>query len=268
MRIEISAGGIGSISVSDFHADMQTHIKNAESVISSFKAVNNKVHNLSGGVGSLQEAADDISSRIQLEEQKREAAAVVQKKSNDFLELALRVDRQVASLVNQNKDELYRVNPWLKPRTSTESTPWYEDAWNWLCGKGEQIAEGLKTAWDWTKDTAKKAWDGLVEFYNEHKKAVATILMIVGAITALIVLSLVPGGGILATIIAGAAWGTISGAVIGGVAGGLESMAAGGSFWEGAETAHFPVQSGAPFPVPLLQVSVPPGRPSGKQFPV
>ncbi len=169
---------------------------------------------------------------------KYEKAVAVQKKSNDFLSLAIRVDKQVAIFVNKNKEEFYKTNPWLRPAVE-EERPWYEKTWSWLCDKGEEIAEGVKNAWTWVKDTAKKAWDGLVEFYNEHKKALATILMIAGAITALIIISLIPGGGILATIIAGAAWGTIFGAVIGGVSGGLESMSNGGSFWEGAEEGAF-----------------------------
>jgi len=160
MHIEINAGGLGAgIAVAEYQLNMSGFISDAESVISSFKAVSSKVHDLNGGVGSLQGAVDDLTSRIQLEEEKKEAAITVQKKSNDFLDLAIRVDKQVASLVNKNKDEFYKTNPWLKPAVTVDDTPWYEDAWNWLCGKGEQIAEGVKNAWEWTKDTAKKAWE-------------------------------------------------------------------------------------------------------------
>jgi len=203
MHIEINAGGLGAgIAVAEYQLNMSGFISDAESVISSFKAVSSKVHDLNGGVGSLQGAVDDISSRIQLEEEKREAAITVQKKSNDFLDLAIRVDKQVASLVNKNKDEFYKTNPWMKPAVTVDDTPWYEDAWNWLCGKGEQIAEGLKNAWEWTKDTAKKAWDGLVEFYNEHKKIIDTVLIVVGAIGAII--AVVATGGVALVPLLGA----------------------------------------------------------------
>ena len=218
MHIEINAGGLGAgIAVAEYQLNMSGFISDAESVISSFKAVSSKVHDLNGGVGSLQGAVDNLSSRIQLEEEKKEAAITVQKKSNDFLDLAIRVDKQVASLVNKNKDEFYKTNPWLKPAVTVDDTPWYEDAWNWLCGKGEQIAEGIKNAWEWTKDTAKKAWDGLVEFYNEHKKIIDTVLIVVGAIAAIAAV-VASGGGALIPLLtalgcsAGAA-AAISGAV-------------------------------------------------------
>lgn len=240
MRIEISAGGLSAgIAVAKYQADMARFDSDTEGIISGFKTVYQKACNLSGGIGTLRDAVGELSERIQEEEARKEAASTVRKKTNDFLELTIRVDKQVASLVNKNKDEFYQMNPWLKPAVVAEDAPWYEKAWDWLCDKGEKIVDDVKGALTWVADTTKKAWNGLVEFYNEHKKAVATILMIAGAITALIVLSLIPGGGILATIIAGAAWGTISGAVIGGIAGGLGSVAAGGSFWEGAENGAF-----------------------------
>ena len=159
MHIEINAGGLGAgIAVAEYQLNMSSFISDAEGVISSFKAVSSKVHDLNGGVGSLQGAVDDISSRIQLEEEKKEAAVAVQKKSNDFLDLAIRVDKQVASLVDKNKDEFYKTNPWMKPAVTVDDTPWYEDAWNWLCGVGETVVEGVKQTWIWIKDTSIDAW--------------------------------------------------------------------------------------------------------------
>ena len=154
---------------------MSSLISDAEKVISSFKAVSNSTYELSGGAGNLQSAISDISSRVQHEIEKKEAAINVQKKSNDFLELANRIDKSVSTLVNKNKEEFYRVNPWLKPPESqVEEKPWYEKTWDWLCGKGEALVDG-----------AKKAWDGLVEFYQEHKKIIDTVLIVVGAVAAI-----------------------------------------------------------------------------------
>lgn len=187
MHIEINAGGLGAgMAVAEYQVNMVDFISDVDSVISSFKAVTGAAYDLSGGVGSLQGAVDDISGRIQQETQKKEAAETVRNKSNEFLDLAIRVDKQVASLVNQNKEEFYQTNPWLRPVTEVDDTPWYEDAWNWLCGVAETVAEGVKDAWEWVKDTAKKAWDGLVAFYNEHKKIIDTILIVVGAIGAIV----------------------------------------------------------------------------------
>ena len=218
MRIEINAGGLGAgLAVAEYQWNMSGFISDAEAVISSFKTVASEVCDLSGGVGNLQSALDEISDRIREEEEKKASADAVQKQSSDFLDLAVRVDKQVASLVNQNKDEFYETNPWLRPAGTADETPWYEDAWNWLCGKGEQIVENLEAAWEWTKDTAKKAWDGLVEFYNEHKKIIDTVLIVVGAIAAIAAV-VASGGGALIPLLtalgcsAGAA-AAISGAV-------------------------------------------------------
>ena len=186
MRIEISAGGIGGVSVLDYQTHMQSFVSDADSVIASFKAVKSNTYNLNGGVGNLQGALNSISARVQQEEAKKTAATQIQSKANDFLSLVARVDKQVAVDVEQNKDEFYRTNPWLKPASSTDETTWYEEAWNWLCDTKDAVVEGAKAIWTGIKDTVKKAWDGLVAFYNEHKKIIDTILIVVGAIAAIV----------------------------------------------------------------------------------
>ena len=217
MRIEISAGGIGAISVLDYQTDLQSYISNTEDVISSFKTIQASTCNLSGGVGNLQGALDDLEQRVRTEENAQIQANNILAKSNDFLDLAIRVDKQVASLVNKNKDEFYQTNPWLKPTVGVDETPWYDDLWNWLCDKGEKIAEDAKKAWSWIKDTAKKAWDGLVEFYQEHKKIIDTVLLVLGAIAAIAAVVASGGGALIPLLTAlGCSAGTaaaISGAV-------------------------------------------------------
>ncbi len=215
MRIEISAGGLAAgVAVAEYQDNIASFISDVDNIISGFKAVTQKVCDLAGGVGSLQSAVDDISQRIWQEESKKETAVVVQTKSNGFLELAMRVDKQVAAAVNQNREEFYQTNPWLKPPPSADELPWYEQAWNWACDTGEQIAEGLKQAWEWTKDTAKKAWAGLVDFYQEHWYGIVnwgvTILCAVGSIAAIALIPVTGGASIL--VVAGVS--AISGAIV------------------------------------------------------
>lgn len=237
MRIEINAGGLdGAIAISEYQSNISSFVASTESMISSFKAVTSATYNLSGGVGNLQEALDNINTRIQNEEDKKSDAIAIRQKSNDFLNLAVRVDKQVSTLVNKNKDEFYRTNPWLKPDINDDEKSWIEKGWNWLCETGEAISEGVNQAWNGFKDTVSKAWAGLVDFYEKHKKAIATVLLVVAAIAVLV---LVPAGGLLATMAIGAAWGTLAGAAIGGVSGGLQSKANGGSFWDGFENGAF-----------------------------
>ncbi len=185
MHIEINAGGLSAgIAVAEYQLNMAGFISEAEDVISSFKAVTGRTYALSGGVGLLQEAVDELNLRIQREEKILRAAQEVRQESNDFLELAMRVDQQVADMVELNREEFYRVNPWLRPEDESDG-PWYEDAWNWLCGVGEAVAQSVEQLKEWAADTLKKAWDGLVEFYNDHKKLIDTVLLVVGAIGAI-----------------------------------------------------------------------------------
>lgn len=200
MHIEINAGGLGAgIAVAEYQLNMSGFISDAEDVIASFKAVTARVCDLSGGIGSLQDPLDELEARIALEEQKRQTAEDVRQKSNDFLELAIRVDSQVADLVEVNQEEFYRVNPWLRPATE-EDEPWYEEAWQWLCGVGEAVREGVEAFADWAGETLKNAWDGLVAFYNEHKKLIDTVLIIVGAVAAIAAV-IATGGAALAPLL-------------------------------------------------------------------
>lgn len=202
LRIEISSGGIGP-PVLDFQSDLAAFISDAEEIISSFKSVQNRTYSLNGGVGNLGVSLEQIGSRLQAEEEKKQEAERVQDKANEFVQLAERVDHQVADEVRQNKEELYCVNPWLRPATAeADEKTWYESAWSWLCGKGEAIADSLKSAWEWTKDTAKKAWNGIVEFYNEHKKIIDTVLIVVGAVAAIV--AVVATGGLALVPLLGA----------------------------------------------------------------
>lgn len=186
MRIEISSSGFGGAAISELQSNLNTYIGDAESILESFKTIKESTAGLNGGAGNLQEALENIDSRARTEESKIQDAKAIQNRVIDFVRLAVRVDQSVSEKVNCNKDELYRVNPWLKPTTSVEEEiPWYEQAWNWLCGAGETVVEGAKQAWNWISDTAVKAWNGIVAFYNEHKKIIDTVLIVVGAVVAI-----------------------------------------------------------------------------------
>ena len=130
MRIEINAGGLGSaLSVVEYQVGINAVAASIDGIISGFKSVRNSTLNLHGGIGNLYEAVESLDARIAKEEEKKSNAVEVKTKTVSFLDLAVRVDKQVAALVNINKDEFYRVNPWLKPITS-EKTPWYQKAWD------------------------------------------------------------------------------------------------------------------------------------------
>ena len=182
MRIEISAGGIGyGTSVMEFSSVFDGFLSNTDNVISCFKTVKNETYSLSGGAGNLQTALDDLESRVRTEESLKENAVLAKAKSDSFLSLAQRIDNQVANDVKKNRDELYSVNSCAKPTTSNEEKKWYEKAWDWLCDRAEDIKEGFLNI----GDSLRKIWNSVVEFYQEHKKIIDTVLVIIGVVGAL-----------------------------------------------------------------------------------
>lgn len=193
MRIEISAGGLsGAISVAEYESNMSSFIKDADSIISAFQTVSNSIASLNGGIGDLQDAFDDITERIEIEETNKQNALEVQQKTSDFIELAMRVDREVADLVDQNKEEFYQVNPWLRP--AKDDTPWYEKALQFLFDTAKDIVEGIIAFTLWKASILKNLYNGIISFYEEHKKVIDTILIVVGVLIT------------IATVVAGGGW--------------------------------------------------------------
>ena len=195
MHIEISAGGLnGGMAVSSFQSNMNRYINKTSSIISSFKAVQSRVYNLNGGVGNLSAALSQVSARISTEESRKRGAETVQDRSNDFLDLAVRVDKSVATLVDQNKEKFYQVHPNLRPNVSIDDgRNWYERVWDWLCKTGDKI-----------KDSFVKAKEWIVNIYQKHKKLFDTIFIVIGAALAvLFVVSTFGAGALFLTTVFG-----------------------------------------------------------------
>lgn len=168
MQISITARGIDQ-----FQSKFTAYEKKQSSIISSFSTVKSKTRNASGGVGNMQGALNSISARIKREETKKTAAQTIRKKADGFVERTRQTDRQVAEKVKQSSDAFYKKYPKLKP--ASDDKPWYEQIWDQLCKGVDAIKEGLKNL-----------WDSAVQFYNKHKKIIDTILIVVGAIAAIV----------------------------------------------------------------------------------
>ena len=185
MRIEIGAGGISTCSsVYDYQLNMYSFADRVDDVLSCFKMIKAETENLNGGVGNLHEAVNEVSDVIDENSQRQADVKSVRSKTNSFLDLAIRVDQQVAVKVMQNREQFYRVHEWLRPNPPEEEKSFLGQMWDWLCGVGEAVVEGIKEGWNWITDTAKKIWDGLVAFYEENKKIIDTILIAAGAVLA------------------------------------------------------------------------------------
>ncbi len=195
MRIEISAGGIAAaIPVYDCQLNISSFIGDLDDVVSCFKTVKEETLNLNGGVGNLQSAVDDISYDVSEYTQSVENSRKVKNKTNDFLNLAMRIDADVANLVESNREQFYRVNPWLRPSPPPEEKAWYEQFWGWMCDRATDVVDGIKGVWNWAADSLKKLWDGLVDFYEKNKKIIDTIFIVAGAVMA--VAAVVATGGL------------------------------------------------------------------------
>lgn len=183
MRIQLNAGGLGGlITVAGFNSSLDKLISNSKSVAASFKAVKRMTRTMSGGVGVLDSALQEIDRRITKEEQRITKLNATQKKLGEFIVNTVTTDRKVAVMVAVNKELFYQVNPWARPPVP-KKRPWWKKAWDWLCDKGKKVV-----------NTVKKAWNGIKKFYQKHKNAIKKILIGVGITVGLVLLSAATAG--------------------------------------------------------------------------
>ena len=146
MRIELNSGGLGgSAVISGFQTDFSSLISKSRRVVSSFQVVKTFSNHMNGGIGSLQNAVDQIDARMQQEEAKADALKTAQKKSEDFLELVHTIDEKVSILVNRNKHDFYDKNPWAKPPQPDKAKSYYDKAKDYVCKKVQQVKEFLSS---------------------------------------------------------------------------------------------------------------------------
>lgn len=210
MQLTINAGGItGLFSVMDLQINLNSMIDRTSDVIGAFKTIKDDTYGLSGGVGVLQEALDNIDMRMSEESRKQTEQEDFRSSVEDFLDLAVEVDAGVAKTMSVNEEKFYQLYPGLRPVVEVEEEQnWLEKAWGWLCGTAEEVGDFLsdsaewiagkvKEEWEKLKDGAAKIWNCAVEFYNKHKdvihKAIATILIVAGAV--LSIAAIIASGG-------------------------------------------------------------------------
>jgi len=185
MRIELNAGGLsGLVAIAEFGFSVEALDDDIDAMISSFQAVKNAVYNLEGGIGNLDEAIDSLQKRIYTEENKKHNLSDLSVRFNDFLDLAVSIDRDAAQHVRQNRDEFYRLNEHLRPVIYIEDDGWHPF---------RDLGEALYDLGDFIVET-------IVEYGDEILVVCITTVAIVGGV-ALIVVT----GGAAAGIILGCA---------------------------------------------------------------
>lgn len=210
MRIELNSGGLGgSAVISGFQTDFSSLISKSRRVVSSFQVVKTFSNHMNGGIGSLQNAVDQIDARMQQEEAKADALKTVQKKSEDFLELVHTIDEKVSILVNRNKHDFYNKNPWAKPPQPDKAKSYYDKAKDYVCKKVQQVKDGIKNiakaAIQINKsiaDSISKAWDSIKSWYEENKDFIKQVAIEIAIGAAMIGLAALTGGASLAITVA------------------------------------------------------------------
>ena len=186
---------------------MPQMIKSAKTAVNSLKtelaSLKKKSIAVDSSICNLDDVVSSISATVKTQEDKAATLDTVAKKSEEFIEKAVKVDNDAADKVNQNKEDFYDKYSYLKP--DCEKSKW------------EKFCDGCKKVVEWCKDN----WKSIV-------KIVAAVVIIV----ALGIASVLTGG-TLAIILAGAFWGALAGGLIGGLMGGILSAITGGSFLEG-----------------------------------
>lgn len=181
-------------------SDMRKSVGNFKSELFNLKSSSLAVNK---NICNLDDVISNVSATTQIQEQKIAALEDFQKKNEQFIEDTIKIDSNVADVVNQNKSDFYDEYNYLKP--DCEKSGW------------EKFCDGCKKAAQWCK---------------ENWKSIAKIIVAVVIVAALGIASVLTGGA-LAVILAGAFWGALSGGLIGGIIGGITSAINGGSFLDG-----------------------------------
>lgn len=147
MRLEINAGGLDSFfnGISSF-INIGINTINSNNLINSYQTVIDKTNNIIGGVRTLDIALQYMQINKEAEERRKIAVQNVKIKTDDFIQTAVQVDIAVARIINSSEEIFYQINPWLRPPVPPS---------NW------------EKFWGNVEDTAKKCWDGIVEFLEK-----------------------------------------------------------------------------------------------------
>ena len=126
MRIEIINNSNAANSLSVLNENLSAMISQSETTLSSLQTIKQFSYSMNGGVGSLQNAVDSVSSRMEQEETTKNNLIAVRTKLEEFLTTVQTIDAEVSEKVTQNEEEFYRVTGWKKPAGVTDLDKWFD----------------------------------------------------------------------------------------------------------------------------------------------
>lgn len=182
-------------------------IKDVKAAVSDYKEdlfkLQNKSLTINKNVCDLDEVVNSIKASTKTQEDKIVSLDTLKSQSEEFVSEVVRIDEDVADIINERKDEFYEEYSYLKPEC--------EKSWR------EKAGEWFGSAVDWCKDNWKSVC-----------KIVAAVVIIVALGVATVFT-----GGMVGVLVAGAFWGALAGGLLGGIAGGIASARNGGSILDG-----------------------------------
>lgn len=143
MRIEMINNSNAANSLSVLNENLSAMISQSETTLSSLQTIKQFSYSMNGGVGSLQDAVDSVSSRMEQEETTKNNLIAVRTKLEEFLTTVQTIDAEVSEKVTQNEEEFYRVTGWKKPAGVTDLDKWFENARKWLNDKVLEAANNV-----------------------------------------------------------------------------------------------------------------------------
>ena len=191
-------------------SDVKKAVTDYNSELSTLRC---KTLRVNQSVCNMDDIISEIQTSTQTQEQKIASLETFSQNMEDFITEVVRVDSDVADVINQLKSDFYTQYNHLKPE----------------CEKGifEQMVDAFVSAWEWCA---------------KHWKLIVTVVLFCLAAIAIIAITVATGGaaltGILAVIVK-VSTGLMVGAVTGGLMGGIMSLATGGNFFEGFENGSF-----------------------------
>lgn len=135
VRIEIINNSNAANSLSVLNENLSAMISQSEATLSSLQTIKQFSYSMNGGVGSLQNAVDSVSSRMEQEETTKNNLIAVRTKLEEFLTTVQTIDAEVSEKVTQNEEEFYRVTGWKKPAGVIDLDKWFENTRKWLNSK-------------------------------------------------------------------------------------------------------------------------------------
>jgi len=143
---------------------------------SELSALRKKTLNINRSVCNLDEVISSIQASSQTQDRKIDSLEKFCSESEKFISEVIRIDEEVAELINKRKENFYKEYYYLKPES--EKSGW------------EKIKDGLKSVAEWCK---------------ENWKSIAKIVAAAVVITGLGIAAALTGG-ILGVILGGSGW--------------------------------------------------------------